>query len=157
MLDAQESDVKRRDAALAIFLAVMTTACAGESRLRMSCSPIVPREFRNQPPELEPPPNGQPERVRYTVAYEAFWWNCVMLNAQDLKARCPLACSGTPAATHGCGDGSADAANRISDLRRGHSTADVQEYLNSIAATPEARRKIAPYFPNGPRSEKVSE
>jgi len=56
----------------------------------------VPNEFRRDPPGWIPP-NGEPERVRYATAYEAFWWNCTILKSKtstlvaDLAAAAHLA------------------------------------------------------------------
>src|SRR5206468_10958687 len=50
---------------------------------------------------LDPPEGGMNE-VGYRTGYEAFWWNCVMLLAEDSRARCPTICTGSPAATAGC-------------------------------------------------------
>ena len=51
----------------------------------------VPTEFRRDPPGWLPP-NGEPERVRYRTAYEAFWWNCTILKSRDLEDRSPRLC-----------------------------------------------------------------
>ena len=90
----------------------------------------VPDEFKD--PNLEfnlTPPNGDPEPVRYSKAHEAFWWNCVMVRAQDLNARCPIICSGTPAAAPGCGEGAIDADDQIEELLRQFPSSQVQSYL----------------------------
>lgn len=115
----------------------------------MSCKVHVPKQFQLDPPGWVDP-NGQPERVRYAIAYQAFWWNCVSVKAIDLSANCPGGCSGTPGATWGCSDGSMDAYNRIEDLLKQFPPKQVQAYLKSIASTKEAQKAIATYFPDGP-------
>ena len=78
-----------------------------------------------------------------------------MLKAEDLEARCPFTCSGTPAASYGCSDGALDADRQIKQLLKIHDKAKVQRYLQTLASDPEGIEKIKPYFPNGPRAEKV--
>ena len=80
-----------------------------------------------------------------------------MVKAADLEGRCPFMCSGTPAATYGCTEGAEDAERQIRRLLAYHDVTRVRKYLQSIAATPEGKEKITPYFPSGPRTEKVTE
>ncbi len=110
----------------------------------MKCVVKVPKEYRKTP--FNPPPNGQPEPVRYTVAYEAFWWNCVAVRAADLRGRCPFLASGTPAASAGAMDGAANAEDQIRRLQRKYAAFAVQQYLNMTASQPEAKQKMHPYF-----------
>jgi hypothetical protein len=112
----------------------------------------VPGKYKQAP--LNPPPNGQPEPVRYTVSYEAFWWNCVAVRAADLQVRCPSQSSGTPAATAGASDGATNADMQIDSLLRKYEKASVQDYLRSIAKQTVAKQKIRPYFEK-PTPEKV--
>ncbi|MGH9734764.1 MAG: hypothetical protein ACRD8A_09270 [Candidatus Acidiferrales bacterium] len=116
----------------------------------MHCRVVVPQEYRKTP--FNPPPNGEPEPVRYKVAYEAFWWNCVAVRAANLDARCPLTTNGTPAASAGGADGAANADCQIEGLLKKHAAIEVQTYLRSIAGTPEAMEKMRPYF-DKPRAE----
>ena len=121
---------------------------------------VVPDEFKD--PNLEfnlNPPNGDPEPVRYSKAHEAFWWNCVMVRAQDLNARCPTICSGTPAAARGCGEGAIDADDQIEELLRQFPSSQVQSYLKSLASSLGAREKLNGYgyFSAGPKAEDASE
>jgi hypothetical protein len=102
----------------------------------------VPLELQNQPPESGPLPDEQPERVRYTVAYEAAWWNCVMLKADDLGARCPLMRSGTPGAALGCADGANAADQGVATLLEEHPPTEVKKYLKSLAAERVAKEKM---------------
>jgi pectin methylesterase-like acyl-CoA thioesterase len=76
-----------------------------------------------------------------------------MIKADNLENRCPWTCSGTPAATYGCSDGALDAENQINRLLEKYSAKQVQAYLQSIAVSQEAKTKIAPYFPKGPRPD----
>ena len=145
-----------RNAAVALLLSGLALSCT-EHGPRLVCRATVPPEFRHHPPNLDPPPNGQPESVRYTESYEAFWWNCVMLKAEDVDARCPFMCSGTPGATDGCMQGGTEAENGVSNLLRKYSVAEVQQYLKSIATKPEVSRKIEPYFQHGPEGEAIPE
>jgi hypothetical protein len=142
----------RRELALVLaVLMVIATGCGSRS-LPMSCQVNVPKEFRTDPPGWRSP-TGEPESVRYTRSYEAFWWNCVIVKSEDLDGRCPFTCSGTPAATYGCADGAMDAERRIEELLERYPAKQVQDHLRSMAADSEGRGKIAPYFPSGPRRE----
>lgn len=100
-------------------------------------------------------PNGDPERVRYTKAYEAFWWNCVMVVARDLTVRCPEICSGTPGATAGCRDGANNARRQIDAQITRSSASELRSYLSRLAASPDALKKLHGYgyFVNGPEGE----
>ena len=120
----------------------------------MTLHVVVPEEFKHSTFA----PNGDPEPVRYTKAYEAFWWNCVMVKAKDLHARCPFICSGTPAATSGCLDGSRDADEQIASLLKRFSRSRVQAHLTQFASTPDAQRGLHGYgyFQHGPEAEDVS-
>ena len=112
--------------------------------ISIHCRVIVPEEYRTTP--FNPPPNGEPEPVRYTVAYEAFWWNCVAVRAINLQGRCPFLASGTPAASAGASDGFEDANSKIDDLLKKHSASAVRKYLRSIAFTSMAKEKMRRYF-----------
>jgi len=115
---------------------------------------VVPEEFRNSKLAA----NDEPESVRYTKAYEAFWWNCVMVKGRNSHNRCPFMCSGTPAATAGCSQGAADAEDQIGALLERFSAVEVQAYLQKLGSTSDARRKLdaSGYFQDGPRAEDVS-
>ncbi len=135
-------------------LAVRTLKQRGETkRPHMICQVKVPSKYQKTPGN--PPPNGEPEPIRYQKSFEAFWWNCVMVKANNLDARCPFTCSGTPAAVAGCSDGESDAENKIADLLNKFSRSDVTQYLRSLASTEEAKKKIYPYFQETPQPEKV--
>jgi hypothetical protein len=81
------------------------------------------------------------------MAYEAFWWNCVMVKANDLDARCPFGCSGTPAATYGCAEGEADADRQVTRLLSEYSSEGVRGYLRTLAMSTQGKEKIKSYFP----------
>jgi hypothetical protein len=134
---------------------VAAVGCASHP-LEISRQVRVPGEFRTNPPGWRSP-TGEPESVRYTKSYEAFWWNCVMVKAEDFENRCPFTCSGTPAATYGCAEGAEDAERQIRQLLGDNGATKVRKYLQSIAADPRGKVKIRTYFPNGPRTEKVAE
>ncbi len=119
----------------------------------LECHVTIPSEYQKTP--WDPPPNGESEPIRYKKSYEAFWWNCVMVKADNLDARCPFTCSGTPAAAAGCGAGESDADWKIADLLNKYSRSEVQQYLRSLASTEEAKKKIYPYFQETPQPEKV--
>jgi hypothetical protein len=88
------------------------------------------------------------------VAYDvAFWWNCAIVKSRDLKARCPLTCSGTPGAALGCGQGGTDADNDICDLVRRYGESRTQQYMQRLVREAEAETKIGAYFPEGPITE----
>jgi hypothetical protein len=139
---------------------LIATACAlllgliasADARMSMRCRVVVPDEYRKT--TLSRPPNGQPESVRYTVAYEAFWWNCVAVRAADLRGRCPFIANGTPAASAGANDGASNADSQIDHLLKMHVPLEVEKYLRSIASTPAAKEKMRPYF-NKPTAEAV--
>ncbi|HTO09674.1 MAG TPA: hypothetical protein VMR86_21665 [Myxococcota bacterium] len=135
----------------ACALALAALACAGPGP-SLECRVNVPALYLQPGAELVPPPDGEPEPVRYTRAYQAFWWNCVAVRARRLDARCPFTCSGTPAASDGCAEGSSDATRDIDSLLQRFPPGRVQSYLTSLAAQPEAREKLAAYFGNTPRA-----
>jgi hypothetical protein len=139
----------------AILLAILAFAdqSGGSEPLKLSCDVRVPAAYQADPPGWKSP-TGEPEALRYTRAYEAFWWNCVLVKADSLDARCPSSCSGTPAATAGCADGGGQAEDAVSRALRAHSRASVQRYLKARASEPDAKRKTEPYFPSGPESTK---
>src|SRR6266480_99673 len=126
---------------LTLLFAVVASADSGP---RLKCRVAVPKEYRQNP--MNPPPNGQPEPVRYTVAYEAYWWNCVAVRAVELDGRCPFMASGIRAAAAGARDGAMNADDQINGLLRKFSARAVQEYLRSIASRPEAKEKMRHYF-----------
>ena len=134
---------------LATTTFVATVSAASMPELR--CHPVVPKELAKSTFA----PNGDPESVRYTKAYEAFWWNCVMVRAQHLDARCPAICSGTPGATSGCGDGALNAGTRIDALLKQFPAAEVQKYLRRLGSTTKARRQLSGYgyFQDGPAAD----
>ena len=126
---------------LTLLFAALASADEG---LSMKCQVVVPEGYRQTP--FNPPPNGEPEPVRYTTAYEAFWWNCVAVRAANLQGRCPFLASGTPAATAGATDGAMNAGDQINVLLRKYSARAVRNYLRSIASQPAAKEKMRPYF-----------
>jgi hypothetical protein len=128
---------------MAVCFLIAMVACA-QRGLSMKCQVTVPREYRQTP--FNPPPNGEPEPVRYRTAYEAFWWNCVAVRAGDLRGRCPFLASGTAAASAGAGDGAMNAEKRIDQLIEKYGELQVHQYLRSIAFQSEARAKMRPYF-----------
>lgn len=78
-----------------------------------------------------------------------------MVKAVDIVGRCPSTCSGTPAATPGSWAGATDTENQILQFLKEYDAKKVIKYLKSIAKDPEGSLKIRPYFPDGPRCEKV--
>jgi len=114
----------------------------------------VPSEFQQDPPGWSRP-NGEPERVRYANAYEAFWWNCTILKSQDLEARCPAICSGTPGAAAGCGAGGTDSSNAIAALVKEHGSARTKQLLEARVRDADGFSRIKRYFVNGPQAEIV--
>jgi len=97
--------------ALTLLLGVVASADSG---MNMRCRVNVPEKYRTTP--FKVPPNGQAEPVRYKVAYEAFWWNCVTVRGSDLESRCPFTANGTPAASAGAKDGALNAEFQIEVL-----------------------------------------
>ncbi len=135
------------------FLLLFGIATSADPGPRLTCRVVVPRQYRHTP--WDPPPNGQPEPVRYTVAYEAFWWNCVAVRAAHLDGRCPFTASGTPAAGAGANDGAMDADKKIDRLLKKYSAQRVQTYLRELASEKVATEKMRPYF-DKPRPEVVN-
>jgi hypothetical protein len=129
---------------LSAFALLFGLAAFADNGPSMKCRVTVPREYRKTP--FNPPPNGEPEPVRYKVAYEAFWWNCVAVRATDLRGRCPFVASGTPAASAGASGGATNAEDQIRRLRQKYSASVVQGYLSSIVSQAEAKQKMQPYF-----------
>jgi len=131
---------------------ILATGC-GVKAIHIAPRTDVPREYRTT--SFNPPPNGEPEPVRYRTAYDAYWWNCVFVRAADLSARCPMMCSGTPAAAAGCADGANDADRDIDDATERHREEDVVRYLRSLTERAGAREKLETYFPDGPAAYRV--
>ena len=92
---------------------------------------------------------------RYTNAYKAFWLNCVMVKADNLKARCPFVCNGTEAATAGCANGGTDAEAQIATLVHSFPAEKVQAYLRIVASDRDnvATFRNSGYFGGGPQSD----
>ena len=134
------------------MLILLTLSCVSH-KPHIECRVSIPNEYQKTP--WYPPPSGEPEPIRYNKSYEAFWWNCVMVKANNLDARCPFTCSGTLAVVAGCVDGGSNADRPIAHLMDKYFRPEVQEYLRSIASTEEAKKKIYPYFQETPQSEKV--
>jgi len=129
---------------LIVFIVTETLGCASHP-MQISCQVRVPSEFKKDPPGWKSP-TGEPESVRYTKSYEAFWWNCVMVKAANLEGRCPFTCSGTPAATYGCGDGAIDAERQISQLVKVHDKMKVQDYPRAVASDRKEKKKLDHIF-----------
>jgi hypothetical protein len=142
----------KRLAILPVIVLIAGISAAAEP-LKLSCEARVPSAYKADPPGWTSP-TGESEAQRYTRAYEAFCWNCVMVKANAIDARCPSSCSGTPAATAGCADGGVQAAEGVSMALRMHPQGEVQRYLRGLASGQEAKRRAASYFPNGPESTK---
>jgi hypothetical protein len=143
----------RANSSAAIGVAVLASVCVAGCSSHLSPHSGVPVEYKHQPSALTPPPNGEPEAVRYRKSYEAFWWKCAIVRSHDLNARCPSACSGTAAAAAGCGQGSGDADTDISALVSRKGPAWTQEYLKAFVKKSDGYEKIKAYFPDGPKVE----
>ena len=137
-----------RGSAFLIVLALPVMGLAGQ-RPSLSRKVSVPAGVEG----AKISPNGQTNAVRYTAAYEAYWWNCVQVRAAALEERCPFTCSGNPAATQGCVDGATKASNGIDLLVRGFSKDQVEQYLRTLALDPTAQVKLKAYFTDGPRAK----
>jgi hypothetical protein len=110
----------------------------------LRCRVKVPEDYRPTPSNL--PPNGQPESTRYAVAYEAYWWNCVAVRANDLDGRCPFVASGTPGASAGAVDGAKDADTQIDEQLKKYPKQAVRTYLQSLARQATTKAKMRLYF-----------
>ena len=132
-----------------LLLSIYGAACtAGSPRIKPNLK--VPAEFEHQDFE---PPTGESERVRYLKAYQAFWYNCVTLLSEDIDARCPFTCSGTPAESAGCANGGTEAWNQIRDSIESYGEPGTQQVLRLIAALPETKAQMAAYFGEHPAAE----
>ena len=136
---------------LLLFLAC--SSVLGDETLSLSPSVCVPSSIR----AAERSPNGETNGVRYTAAFESYWWNCVMVKATALDARCPSTCSGNEAASQGCADGGVKASSGIDDLLRRFPKQRVVAYLQTLAQDSAGRLKAKRYFTSGPRAEKLPE
>jgi len=124
-------------------LVVCGAACTAAGSPRIEPNLEVPAHFERQPVES---PAGESERIRYLKAYEAVWYNCVTLRADDLGARCPSTCTGTAATAAGCANGGTDARRQIEDAIEAHGEARTQQALRAIAARLENQAKVATFF-----------
>ena len=118
-------------AILVVAMTLYLVALSGCSSPRLECRPTTPAEFLNQSVV------GQAESQRYERAYRAFWWCCVQFRADDLQARCPFICSGTPAAAQGCADGSIAAQTQIDALVVGVGPDNAASQLRSLLDSAE--------------------
>jgi hypothetical protein len=139
---------------LPLLLVLVVASPGGNSdKPSVACRATVPPGIS----ATEKSPNGETNAVRYTTAYEAFWWNCVLLKAGDIAARCPFVCSGNAAASLGCANGGVDASSDIDALSQRFPKEQVREYLRDLAQSPVSRAKIKPYFGSTPRAEGARE
>ena len=138
-----------RKVVIAASVAVLMTGCGPH----LAPHAGLPSEFHQQYPELTPPPSGEPEGVRYRHAYDAFWWNCAVVRSRDLDARCPMTCSGTPAATYGCSQGALDADGDIDDLIERYGRPRTQSHLQALVRRSDVAAKMNGYFADGPVAE----
>ena len=133
------------------FVLSLAAVASADDGIRLHCHVKVPQKYKDTP--FNPPPNGEPESVRYTEAYKAFWWNCVAVRAADLQGRCPFTASGTPAASAGANDGSLSANFQIDSVLKKHPASALYRYLRSIASSPEAKENMQPYFDKPTRED----
>ncbi len=91
-------------------------------------------------------PNGEPEKKRYTTAYEAFWWQCIKDRSDNLDWQCEASCSGTSCATYGCSDGGFNAESQIDDLLKKYGKDSTQIYLKQLSNSNVSKEKTKPYF-----------
>ena len=112
----------------------------------MRCRVVVPKEYRSN--TANPPPNGESESVRYTVAYEAFGGIVSLFEPRNThrNGRCPFVGSGTPYASAGARDGESDVDSQIERLLETHVSTEVHKYLVTLSSTPTAQEKMRPYF-----------
>jgi len=99
--------------ALGVILGGAISVCCSDPHV--DPHPAVPREHSRTVSDSSDP-TSEPPASQYRLAYESFYWNCVALKTQDENARCPFACSGTPAASAGCSNGAMDSEKMINDL-----------------------------------------
>ena len=122
---------------------------------RLQPHPTVPAAYGRTIVNASDPTPEAPA-LRYRLAYESFWWNCVTLKADDEDDRCPFVCSGTAAAAAGCAEGAMDSESMVRDLIRRVGAAKAKDRLHSRVAMPDARQSIRRYFPSGPERERIS-
>ena len=123
---------------LIFALLFLVVGCSGQ---RMQCTIKIPPECGNQISA-----NGEPEKKRYTIAYEAFWWQCVRVKSKNLENRCETTCSGSSCATYGCSEAGFDAETQIKELIKKYGKDGAQRYLRTLLNTKEAKEKTKPYF-----------
>jgi len=136
-----------------IILALTATACllsCAAPELKVQCAATIPAAC---PLESFPPAMGGPKSTAYQIAFEAFWWNCVMVKAANVDDRCPFRCGTTPCESQGCVEGAKDAAYQIKNLLKYYPRPQVQQYLQSLSSTGDAKKKIKPYFQDTPRAD----
>ena len=142
--------MRRTKPATVLLTLVLGTTAAANHGPTLRCAVKVPQQYQVSSRET---PNGESESVRYTVAYEAYWWNCVAVRAKDLAGRCPFVANGTPGASAGAADGAMNADDQIDGLLKKYPRQTVRVYLRSLADQASAKTKMQPYFSGRPTSE----
>jgi hypothetical protein len=131
-----------------VFAGLVLAGCGP----RLEPHPIVPAEHSRKVVNSSDF-SSEPPAVRYRLAYESFYWNCVAIRLEDEAARCPFMCCGTPAASEGCRDGSMEAGRIVSNLFQGTAGDDARR-LRSALMTADAQDSVKRYyFPFVPRRE----
>jgi hypothetical protein len=152
-LDGPAVQMTPSRAMLVVVLAGLTIVFGCVRRLQPH--PAVPAAYGRTVVNASDPTPEAPA-LRYRLAYESFWWNCVALKADDENAPCPFACSGTAAAAAGCAEGAMDSENMVRDLIRRVGAAKAKDRLHSRVAMPDAQQSIRRYFPSGLERERIS-
>lgn len=117
----------RKIAIVLIFISIASYA----EEIVLAPNAVVPEQYIND----EFAPNGQPERVRYVLGYENFWWMCIQAKSENLEVRCEHICSGTAAATDGCWDGADAAEEATSKLVKHLGSQKAKEKFKSLLCT----------------------
>src|SRR5215212_7610830 len=112
--------------------ALMCTGCTQTLAPRVS----IPPEHRRGQADASDPTSEAPA-VRYRMAYQAFWWNCLAVRADRADSRCPFVCSGTAAAVDGCRQGADDGERAVQELVRRLGKEDARDVLRSQVARPD--------------------
>lgn len=131
-------------------LCLCTATWADSPGMHLEYRIMIPQRFLQT---TATPPPGPPERIRYSDAYEAFWWNCVVVKAADMRAGCPSTINGTPGEIAGAANGARAALDGIQTLVKQYGAAAVQAYLKQLASPGMVKSKLHGYFKDTPTAE----
>jgi len=123
---------------LIISLILILAGCASQ---KLEYTMKIPPECGNQIS-----PSGDTESKRYTMAYEAFWWQCIKDKSENINIECRSTCNGTSCATYGCSEGGYDAEIQINEITKRYGQDHTQKYLKDLLKTEKYKEKTKNYF-----------